>query len=127
MTGAAIHIPPAPPPFWQVEPVAANPPVDSARSAATASVVAAGVILAFRLRKRRNSLRADEHRLRAQLAQTIGPDAFWLSAENAGIRLGEAGIAAGDPAHRSLDRLKALEARRFGPPGAEDRHVSPLE
>ncbi len=117
--------PPAPPPFWQNEPLNAlsSQSLESpARFAIYASLIALGCIVAaltiFWIRKRwRTDSRAEEFRIRSELARhpKIGPDAAWLSSATILERLGE--FSGDEPTLRMLEDLKTLEARRYGPGG----------
>jgi len=119
--------PPAPPPFWQNEPLSdlssqwLESPV---RLAIYASLIVLGCIAsAFAIalvRKRwRMDSRAEEFRIRSELAKhpKIGPDAAWLSSATIRERLGE--CSGDEPTLRTLDALKTLEARRYGPGGTD--------
>lgn len=121
--------PPAPPPFWQSEPL-----LEAKRHGFewTSSTIGIAAIIGFscfilliainRLRDRwRFDTRAEERRLRAILAQNanIGPDAAWLSASVIAARLDEKAVTVDESTSRMLDRLKELEMQRFGPGLAE--------
>lgn len=115
--------PPAPPPFWQSEPL-----VDTSTRVlgSPANIIlyviflglacVALVVLSNWIRNRRCfDARAEEIRLRAVLARNprIGPDAAWLSTSAIVERLGE--TEADEMTLRSIELLSAIEARRYGP------------
>lgn len=125
-----LHVdPPAPPPFWQSEPIveAQSQEFDSNSNSIIYAVIAGLCCLVIPIaiillrRRLRVDTRFEERRLRAILAQNanIGPDAAWLSASAIAARLTEKAVAADESTLRNLERLKAIEMQRFGPGLAE--------
>lgn len=118
--------PPAPPPFWQSEPVLVPTSAKSIRPsliigffAAVCSITILTGLILVRRRRGRTRLRSEEIRLRESLVPRFGPDAAWLSASALAQRAEDAGIPANHQARRAIERLSTIESRRFGPNPAE--------
>jgi len=118
MTRQRSIVPPAPPPFWQTEPVASHASKSSGvakwLTASAAAIATAAIIGILHLRRRSNDLRARERRLRKSLVAMFGPDAAWLSVSSMIERAEESAIAIDAPARAVLERLRAIESTRFG-------------
>ena len=118
-------IPPAPPPFWQSEPVTGStsnrsiPPSLLKVFAAVCSIAILTGLILVRRRRGKSQIRAEEIRLRNSLFPLFGPDAAWLSASALSQRANDAEIPADHQARTAIERLSTIETRRYGPKPAE--------
>jgi len=118
-------VPPAPPPFWQSEPVLRTPSARSIRRSLPGFMFVAFTIMILtglflmRRRRGRTRLRTEEIRLRTSLEPIFGPDAAWLSALALRMRAKASGLSADDATRTAIERLSSIESRRYGPKPAE--------
>lgn len=118
MTRQRSIIPPAPLPFWQSEPVAGRPSASSGGAIWFAisvfSMTIAVIVGVWIMHRRTSDLKARERRLRRSLVAQFGPEAAWLSVSAMIQRADESAMAIDAPARTVLERLRAIESRRFG-------------
>lgn len=121
------HLPPAPPPFWQPEPIVSDRsaewswltriPILSLGAFVLAIAFGFAVWQFRRKTKREDRLRNREIRIRHVLTRFIGTEANWLSADGVAKRLIDSGYSRDEAAESALRGLRAIETRRFGPDG----------